>query len=283
MSKRCTTEEFIEKARKVHGNRYDYSKVVYTKSINKICIICKEHGEFIQTAKDHLSGAGCGSCGKIKCHQNHNITVTTKDFIQRSLLKHGNKYDYSKTNYVNQYTEVEIVCPVHGLFLQQPKLHLRGHGCPKCGLIKQTENIKLTHEEFIKRSISKHGYKYDYSITKYIKQYQKVKIICPVHGVFEQRPKDHMNGFGCDKCGGTYKMDTEMYIEKANKKHNFQYDYSKTEYIDNDHKIIVICPIHGEYHVSPTSHLYGCKCLKCVYEKMVIIKDLPRNNLLDVL
>jgi hypothetical protein len=120
-----STEEFVEKATKKNGDKYDYSKVEYVGSITKVCIICPIHGDFWQCPNSHLQGAGCPKCGGVY-HR------TTADFIEQAKTVHSVKYNYSKVKYVNQMTKVCIVCPEHGDFWQIPRNHYRGNNCPDC-------------------------------------------------------------------------------------------------------------------------------------------------------
>ena len=140
MSKKLTTEIFIERARKIHGNKYDYSKVVYVNCYSLIIIICPLHGEFVQTPTVHLSGRGCQKCGGT-------TRLTTEEFINKARKIHGNTYDYSKVVYVNTHIEIIIICPKHGEFLQTPNGHLSGKGCMKCSGLE-----KSTTEKFIIRA-----------------------------------------------------------------------------------------------------------------------------------
>lgn len=122
--------KFIKKAKSVHGNKYDYSKVCYVNSQTKVCIVCPEHGEFWQTPANHIRGNKCPICsnkgrGRIK-------RSSTEEFIEKAKSVHGDKYDYSKVEYVNSNTNVEIICNTHGSFYQKPLNHLNGQGCPKC-------------------------------------------------------------------------------------------------------------------------------------------------------
>lgn len=121
---------------------------------------------------------------------------------------------------------------------------------------------KLTKEEFIERATQVHNGKYDYSKVDYVNVSTKVCIICPIHGEFWQRAGDHMLGRGCRICSNNF-MDTNIFIEKANKKYNNKYDYSKTKYIDEKTKVIVTCPFHGDFLVSPNNHLNGTECHFC--------------------
>ena len=133
-----TLEKFLEKARDVHGDKYDYSKSKIENYKTKIEIICPLHGSFFQTPNNHLSGKGCKECGIIFTlnHIQENYSSNTEDFIEKSKILHGDTYDYSLVDYVNNSTQVEIKCEEHGSFLQSPRDHLRGHGCHTCGLLK---------------------------------------------------------------------------------------------------------------------------------------------------
>jgi rubrerythrin len=173
-NRKLTHDEFISKAKEVHGNRYDYSKVEYKGWKQKVCIICPIHGEFWQDPTSHIAKhhkSGCPKCGK-------SITKTTEQFIQEAIKIHGNKYDYSKVNYINAQTKICIICPEHGEFLQKPYMHLRGNGCPKCNINKKTT------EQFIIDAKKVHGNKYDYSKVSYVNAHTKVLIICSKHGEF---------------------------------------------------------------------------------------------------
>ena len=127
-TKRKTTEEFIEEARKIHGDKYNYSKVEYVNYQTKVTIICPIHGEFTQTPTGHIKGNGCPMCANDRT----SLRMTTEEFIQKSRAIHGNKYDYSNVEYTHNNVEVCIICPEHGEFLQKPRLHLSGCGCPIC-------------------------------------------------------------------------------------------------------------------------------------------------------
>ena len=125
----------------------------------------------------------------------------TEQFIEAAEKIHGKKYDYSLSSYESGNTKIKIICPIHGIFEQRPSDHIRGQGCPKCGLRKANNNRRFTKEQFIEAAEKVHGKKYDYSMVDYKNSSTKVKIICPIHGIFEQRPSDHMRGQGCPKCG----------------------------------------------------------------------------------
>ena len=187
--KRLTTEDFILRCNIVHNNKYNYSETIFTNTRNNINIICPKHGVFVQRASNHLRGDGCSSCSG-------NKKLNTQIFIERAILINGDKYDYSLVEYNGFDNKVNIICPIHGVFEQTPNKHfILLRGCPKCN-----GGIKLDNDEFIKRSKEKHGDKYDYSLVEYEQSEKKVKIICSIHGVFEQKPRHHISGCGCQKC-----------------------------------------------------------------------------------
>ena len=141
-----TTEEFIQKAQTVHGNRYDYSKVEYVNKKTKVCIVCSKHGEFTQSPQKHLSGQGC-----IKCHHtslSKRFNLGRERFIEKAMAVHNGFYDYSAVEYINSHTHVQITCPIHGAFPQDPASHLKGHGCPICaGIENGKRKRKWTYEK----------------------------------------------------------------------------------------------------------------------------------------
>ena len=139
----------------------------------------------------------------LKC-SGMNKSKTIDKFIKQSVKLHGSKYDYSKSVYINNRTDIEIICPVHDVFWQRPDLHSSaGKGCPQCGEIERRKNCKLTQKEFLKSAKEIHGDKYDYSLTTYVHNNEKIKIICKEHGIFEQTPHNHARKHrsqGCPKC-----------------------------------------------------------------------------------
>lgn len=141
MARRLTTEEFIQRAQEVHQNKYDYSQTVYVDSRSDVIVICPKHGAFVQKAVSHLSGNGCPKCARewtaehrknLQESSRKSRGMTTEQWIERARAVHGDKYDYSQICYVNQRTDVTIICPVHGAFIQKADSHIRGSGCRKC-------------------------------------------------------------------------------------------------------------------------------------------------------
>ena len=266
-----TTEDFIKMATLIHGNRYDYSKTEYLGTDYKLRIICREHGEFLQYPSNHLKGCGCYTCGRNDSANKQKSSL--EEFISRAKEVHGDKYDYSKVEYINSSTNVTIICPKHGEFEQKPYNHLIGNGCQYCA-----GNVKLSDEEFISKAKEVHGNKYDYSKVEYVNNRIPVIIICPEHGEFLQAPDKHIGGHGCEKCGrisiaNKKRSSKEEFIEKAIKVHGNKYDYSKVEYVANNIPVCIICPEHGEFLQSPSSHLNGCGCARCSRPHSGLTKD----------
>jgi very-short-patch-repair endonuclease len=210
-----------------------------------------------------------------------NNRKTTEDFTRRAIEKHGDKYDYSLSNYITWDIKVKIICPEHGEFEQLPLAHIAGGGCKKCNNIKIKERNSSNTEDFIKKCRNKHRDKYDYSLVNYTHVHKKVKIICPVHGVIEQTPQKHLNTQGCPLCDKSLKLDKESFVEKCNKIHDNKYDYSLTNYINSRTKIEIICKKHGKFEQLAGNHLKGIGCPLCNESKgeTTISNILKINNI----
>lgn len=253
------TQNFINKSLKVHGDRYDYSKVEYKNGDTKVCVICKKHGEFWVTPKNHLKGRNCPKCAIEG--RSRKRSKTTNEFMEEAVAVHGNRYDYSKVDYVNNSTKVCIICPKHGEFWQTPSNHLSGKGCNKCARDLVSEKNSLTLDGFIEKAVAVHGDRYDYTKVEYVDSTSKVCVICPIHGEFYVTPSSHLNGCGCPHCSRNAKDTTESFVEKANAVHGDKYDYSNVEYVNSRTPVKIVCPIHGEFTQIPNNHLskaYGC-------------------------
>ena len=183
-----TTEYFIDRAKKVHGDRYDYSESVYVSNHEKLKIICRIHGVFYTAPSNHYAGKGCPVCaGK--------VPMNTSRFLVRANEKHGDRYDYSLVKCDNNMSKVTIICKIHGPFVQLATKHVdAGHGCPECG-----GSRKKTTAEFIAQA-SKINPEYDYSLAVYKNDSSKVEVVCPTHGHFWQKAGDIIKGKKCAKC-----------------------------------------------------------------------------------
>lgn len=192
----------------------------------------------------------------------------SESFIEKSNQIHNFKYNYSKTIYNGSRYKVIITCPIHGDFSKRADQHLYGQGCPKCGYSNVGQDKKYSLEQFVSKVNSIHNNKYDYSFTDYINVDTKIKIICPIHGIFEQLPKSHLQGRGCPECGNILQAnanlkDTSQFILEAKLIHGDRYNYSKVNYITGIKKVSIICSQHGKFTQTPASHLQGKGCPHC--------------------
>jgi hypothetical protein len=196
------------------------------------------------------------------------------DRIEYLKQIHGDRYDYTDTIYVNSKTKLRIKCRIHGIFEQLYSNHKKGHGCKECMKVQISIKNGMTHGEFINRSKEVHGDRYDYSKVQYTNQNEKVTFICKVHGEYLQRPSQHLRGDNCRKCtdiewGNKARMTNDEFIRRSNIIFDNKYDYSKVEYKGMESKVIIGCPIHGEYMKTPHTHLLDKQgCIKCSNDKM---------------
>lgn len=277
------TENFIKRAKELHGDKYDYSKSEYKGGKEKICIICPEHGEFWQLPYNHISRTNYRGCPKC----NGGIKNSAEDFIDSAIKVHEKKYDYSKVNYVNAITKVCIICPEHGEFWQIPSSHLSGAGCPKCWEERKGKSLLSSTEKFIEKARKVHGNKYIYDKVNYERSSKKVCITCPEHGEFMQTPNKHLLGQGCPECSKRItaekkKLTTDEFIKSAMIVHGNKYDYTKTDLENRDEKgrIIITCPVHGDFLQTPQNHLYGKGCEKCGIEARANKKRISQEDVI---
>ena len=243
MGKKLTTETFIEKAKEIHGDKYDYSKVEYVNNRTKVCIICPEHGEFWQTPRLHLQGNGCWMC-------NQSFMKTTKQFTKEARSVHGNKYDYSKVNYIGNKKHVMVVCPKHGPWMIRPLDHLHGKGCPGCKeshLEREVRNLLLNKNiEFIREK------KFEWIGQKRLDFYLPNQNI-----VFECQGKQHFTDIytfgGIAEFSEAVKRDIDKYNECVN--HGLKIVYV----IDDSLKVNLcdkqFCGIYNENNTIKISNL----------------------------
>ena len=255
--------EFIE----VHGQTYNYNKVNYTNAKTKVLIVCKEHGDFLQTPNTHKNGSGCPKCAHLRNAKSlSNLKKDNSDKVISIFKKvHGNRYDYSATNYHNKKTKLTIICREHGPFLQTRFAHQSGQGCPFCA----KKRPKLEHSKIICDFKAVHGTKYDYSKVTYEGVQVPVTIICNLHGEFQQKPTIHKSGSGCPKCTlGRKPTSISKVISKFQNVHGDRYDYSQVHYINSRTKVKIICSIHGIFEQRPSSHQSGSGCPSCSKTKI---------------
>lgn len=190
--------------------------------------------------------------------------LTTADFIAKAKVVHAeHNYDYSKVDYVNGKTKVEIVCAKHGSFFQAASSHLCGRKCRQCGIESRVAGRTYSIDDFIRVSNKSHGGKYGYDKVVYKTSQTEVIISCPEHGDFSQLAAVHLLGHGCPNCVGVAKLSTAEFINRAVGVHGNLYSYDRSIYTLIKNKITVTCKIHGDYDVIAADHLNGSICGKC--------------------
>lgn len=257
--KKITLEDFIQKAKTVHGDKYNYSKVIYINAKTKVCIICPDHGEFYQIPDNHINGKNCPLCSHVKRIKTK--TLTTKQFIEKAKVVHSDKYDYSKSIYISAKTKLTITCSKHGDFEQTPDSHLSGQGCPACANFIRGKNQTLTIEEFIEKANKVHNNIYSYSQIDYVTNQIKIKIKCRKHGIFEQLPSNHLSGNGCPQCK---KSKGELRLIEIFDKNNISWkdEYRIPEVVNElyydfylpDHNLLI--EFHGIQHYEYSSFFH---------------------------
>jgi hypothetical protein len=220
----------------------------------------KKHGKLIQNnshiSKDQFLHKG----SSFRKNDINLMDEKNKKFITKARLKHGAKYDYSKSVYQDSQTKLIIICNKHGHgeFLQSPNSHLSGSGCPSC-----YKTVKLTQEEFEAKSNAIHHNKYDYSKAVYRGSNHKIIIICAEHKEFEQRAHNHMNGSNCPKCVKQLRITPKIFESKSKAIYGSQYDYSHVIFRGMNNLVAIVCNKHGPFKQSPIDHLSGLGCPLC--------------------
>ena len=228
---KLTTEEFIKNAQAVHGDRYDYSKVEYENTSKKICIICKEHGEFWQTPYSHLNGHGCSKCAYEVERQRH--IYSQEEIIEKLQSLFGNRYSYEKVVYKAMKVPITLVCHEkdkdgieHGEFSMRPVNIFSSHQeCPKCYDDRRSRLQRKPLERFIEEANRIHNGLYEYYKVEYVNGRTKVCIVCPIHGDFWQSPTNHLKGKGCPYCSGNAKKWNKKTCEQEAHKYEYVFDF----------------------------------------------------------
>jgi hypothetical protein len=271
MSVKLTQEQAIEGIKKVHGDRYDLSQVVYVKAIDPLKIICKEHGEFNMSYNKVTSQkAGCPKCGKLSSAKSR--ANSESDVISNILKIHGDSLDLSEFVYKGMKEKSTVICKKHGKIQMNPNSLIYGRcGCTFCGMDRSNQAKYLPFDEAIKKSTDVHNGKYDYSkIKDYTETKRKYTIICPTHGDFEQSFSDHLCGKGCRKCAIQSNADlrrndasdmTDLLNERLLEQDCSILDF---KYQTVNEKVNIICKKHGVFTPVLANFLYKqTGCPKC--------------------
>jgi hypothetical protein len=258
-----STNEFIDEAKKVHGETYDYLNVNYINAKTKIKIICKTHGEFEQEPNSHLQGNGCFQCGLLLGSSKR--LKTKKDFVNEANKIHNFKYNYENTKYKGCHDNIEYICNIHGIILQNAQNHLSGRGCHKCAGRGRTTNDFITDAENI------HGKLYDYSCVNYIDAITKVEVICKKHGSFYTNVNCHITKkSGCPNCSCNYSKQQIKWLNFIQTKDNIciQHAENSNEYLIPNTKFKAdgycketntIYEYHGDFwHGNPKIYKQNC-------------------------
>jgi hypothetical protein len=302
-------EKFIKKCINKFGNKFTYTEYIDSKT--KIEIKCNEHNEYFhQVPAEHLRGKNACKFCKNPIKEKNNIIKLAKNrckilgndkFINKGNIVHNNKYDYSKVTYVDSKTKIKIICPIHGEFEQLPYSHLRGKGCNLCGYDLRSNKLSFDSNKFIVNAKIEHGDKYNYSLVDYIKAKLPIKIICPIHGEFEQIAEYHVNGSGCQICGQIYNKQ-EIEIKEI-------LTELSIKYIENSRKIIppleldIYIPSHNlaieynglywhselfknkKYHLNKTElcEKQGIQLIHIFEDEWLFKREIVKSRLLNIL
>lgn len=191
----------------------------------------------------------------------------TQEFIRKARLKHGERYDYSRSSLIGNFSQhVTIICPIHGEFQQRARYHVAGQGCKEC----QMDVQRISRDEFLHAARERHGDKYDYSaIGRFTSKKSRIELVCPVHGPFSQTVSDHMYRTGCARCGRIaggkkHRVTPEQFVTRAREVHGDSYDYSNVAPSGWENDVIIVCKKHGPFNQLMSNHLKGCGCPRCV-------------------
>lgn len=253
---RIPEEQFLEHVCRVHSG-YDLSHINYKGLNEKIKLICPKHGEFFILAKSvWFHNRGCPKC-KIP-----NLSYTKENFIEEVTTLFP-RLDYSEVQYKNKSTKVKLSCPEHGVFWRTPQDMLKSPcGCPQCGALSGGLKLRISAEE-IMHQIQEYAPTLDFSKFKYESVDHKSIVICPIHGEQRMSYRHVMRSkHGCTQCNPYYPPTTEEWVDKF-KKIRPEYTYEKVEYVSSSVPIIVTCPKHGDFSVTPNSIQSGSGCPFC--------------------
>jgi len=268
---KLTQEGYISKCISFHGDRYDYSKVVYTGAHNKITIICKTHGEFSAPASAHMRGkAGCNSCIKLAAAMHRAETYQIK-----LRARHGDRITVSTDEYLRSYygqdrkDPVKAFCKLHGVFEAVKEILPNKGDCPECRLDK-------TYSEFVDKCKEIHKGRYTYSRSDYISSRDYMDIYCTGCDLkFPQRPAAHAQGQNCPHCKeGNFgaQLTEEALTLKLSKVIGTNHDYSKVVVKPTTEGQVVRCKVHGDFSTTPAQPTDCRKCTRLSKDNLEIEK-----------
>lgn len=263
----------LEQATLVHGDRYDYSRLVYVNMDEKVEIICSKHGSFWQDLYSHTARAtDCPTCSR------EADRLSKDDFVSKARVIHGDLYDYGKVVYDVNSSIVVITCKKHGDFNQRAGSHLAGNKCTRCA----RDEFRLTTDEFIRNAREVHGDTYDYSRVVYTGNKNKVEIICKTHGSFFQKPNGHISSRqGCRFCSESRgEVAVESYLKEHGLKYIREYRIKPALYRYDFYlpELKVLIEFHGQQHYKPVEIFGGEIAYQSQIKRDAAKKKLARSN-----
>lgn len=271
------TLNFITKANKVHNNKFNYDKTIYLNSNKNVIVTCTQHGGFLVTPNNHLSNkSGCPECKK-----KHKLHLDK--FLKRADDKFNGKFNYDNIIFINNITHINIICPKHGEFKQTPQNHLLS-GCKLCN---DEERLSKKNNDFIEKSNIIHSNKYNYKYVIYRGRHEVIKIICDVHGEFEQEAGVHLRGHGCQICSSSKgELKVLDYLISNNISHEREYSFNeckfkyklKFDFYLTKHNICI--EYDGRQHYEPIDTFGGvCEFNKTIKRDEIKTKYCKDNNI----
>ena len=259
--KRAMTQEgFILRATKVHGGKYDYSKVVYVNSQKPVIVVCPSHGEFSQSANAHLTGRGCRKCFSESVGEK--CKLSQEEFVSR-LKALNTGYGVDLVRYNGMGKPVTLVCKDHGHFSAiAGNVLYNKSGCPKCAREAVGRKSRKSLDYYVEKSRTVHGDRFEYLGVEYRDSAAYLRVLCSDHGEFLQLAQDHIKGVGCAKCAVDI-YDHLSFLSMSTRVHGSRYDYSQTAYSGALSKVTIVCKVHGPFVQTPSSHINGQGCPRC--------------------
>jgi len=271
MTRKHTTESYIQKCIQRWGDKFDYSKTVYFDSKTRVTVRCPTHGFVEVLPESHTmnreNNTGCPKCGEEISTQKRRTTY--KDFLETAVKMFDGKYTYIESSWSGIKNSIDYICPIHGKRSMIAQSHIferdGNTGCSKCGKEVTASKLRLTYNEFLQRSRNHHGDQYDYLETDYNGGDNVIRVWCKVegHGYFYPVARDHAKGTGCPECKGLRKKTTEKFISEATRTHGELYGYENSDYQGALTKLTITCFIHGDFYQTPANHLNGAGCPDC--------------------
>lgn len=266
ISETKTFEEFVEKAKQIHGDKFTYIKESFTKTSDKIEIKCNKCGNtFVQCGSLHLRGCGCSFCNP------PHIKLTTEQFKEKLNKTHPNLEVL--TEYISTNKPITVKCKIHNYtYVTTPHRLVQGANCQKCYDDRRSAIKRKSCDTVMKQLTDVHGDKYTFPYIKkeYFDSKSKITAICPKHGGFKISISKLLRKQGCSKCadeknGIRKRLPLSKCLEKCNKKHNFKYTYPyiEEEYETASSYVSILCPIHGLFKQNIGVHMQGHGCPTC--------------------